>query len=483
VEVKRSFERSFRVSARPHISVRNEFGDIRIRPWNKDEVRMRVEIAARAREVDRAKQLAQDTDPDVQASRNQVTIETRYPGTGRSGPVFLQSNYDFDVPVTSALHLENRFGDIEVSGVEGNVESVCSHGDTRLVGMKGELNVISENGGVSGEDIAGPTRVQAQFGRVNLQNVSGPTSVHSRYAPVVVKSASDRNEIRVSCDSDDVRVILPRGADPNIYVHTSLGKIYSEIPVEVRTVGNSSTAQRTSASPQRIDLSNSMGNVAVTVAGRGARGVGPDRAKPVPRRLKYEETNLAAGSAVKIDNRRGNIKITGWNRNVLGVAGTSIESPAAGTRDAPERIEVRVEQMPDGAQTAYISPTAPSGADLDVKVPERTDLEIVNSVGDVVIDSVTGRFVVANEAGNVKVLTLKPLHHDCSLQTADGNISILIPPGSDVEIVAVAEDGSIDSAIPLEGQVGRHSSSVRGKLGEGTARVELKAKHGRIVIN
>ena len=443
---------------------------------------MRVEIAARAREVEKAKQLAQDTDPDVQASRNQVTIGTRYPNTGRSGPVFLQNNYDLDVPVTSALRLENRFGDIEVSGVEGKVELVSSHGDTRLVRLKGELNVISENGGVSGEDLAGPTRVQAQFGRVNLQNVSGPTSVHSRYAPVVVKSASDRNEIRVSCDSDDVRVILPPGADPNIYVHTSLGKIYSEIPVEVRTVGNSSTAQRTSASPQRIDLSSSMGNVAVTVAGRGAR-VGSDRAEPVPRRLKYEETNLASGSAVKIENRRGDIKITGWNRNVLGVAGTSIESGAAGTRDAPERIEVRVEQMPDGAQTAYISPAAPSGADLDVKVPERTDLEIVNNLGDVVIDSVTGRFVVSNEAGNIKVLSLKPLHHDCSLQTDDGNISILIPPGSDVEIVATAEDGSIDSAIPLEGQVGRHSSSVRGKVGEGTTRVGLKAKHGRIVIN
>jgi hypothetical protein len=228
-----------------------------------------------------------------------------------------------------------------------------------------------------------------------------------------------------------------------------------------------------------------MGTIAITFA--GGAGVDKEHTNGV-RRVERDEISLAPGNTVKIHNKRGGIRIAGWTRNLLGVAGTTSESAVDEPltprgHDATDKIEVKVEQMPDGAQTAHISPAAPGGADLDIKVPERTDLEITSGFGDVVVDSLSGKLVVSAEGGNVKVLNLKPLRHDCSVRTIDGNISILIPPGSDVEIVAEAENGSIDSAIPLTGQVGRRSSSVRGKVGEGAARVELKAKNGRIVIN
>ncbi len=485
VEVKRSFERTFPVSQRPRVAVRNEYGNMRIRPWDRNEVRMRVEVTARAPEVAMARQLAQDTDSDVQATRDQVTIGTGYPSAEGSDPVLLQCDYDIEVPVRSSLHLENRFGDIEIIGIEGRVESVCSHGETRLRELTGELDVVSENGNVLAKRIMGDARIDAQFGRVDLHGVHARATVRSKYGPVIVRPASNESSLDISCDSEDIRVILPADADPNIYVRTTLGKIYSEIPLEVHTVGNNSTARRASASPQRVDLSGSMGTIAITLAG----GAGVDKEHTNgPRRSERDEINLAPGSRVKIDSERGGIRVIGWSRNVLGVAGTTSESAAdkqlaAGDRDVAEKIGVTVEQMPDGAQTVHITPAAPTGADLDIRVPERTDLEITGGFGDVVVDSVSGKLVVSNKDGNVKVLNLKPLRHECSVQTVDGNISILIPPGSDVEIVADAENGSIDSAIPLAGQVGRRSSSVRGKVGEGTTRVELKAKNGKIVIN
>ncbi len=475
-EVKRRVERTFRVSARPRIVVRNEYGNLRIRPTNKDEVTIRVELTARAREVAQAKQLAQDTEVDVQSSPQELTIQTRYPSTQRMGPVLLQSDYDVEVPAKSELHIENRFGDIQISDIEGNIESLCRHGETRLSNVKGDLNVIAENGGVSGQNLTGTTRVDAQFGRVDLQEVSGPTTVHSRYGAVIVKSASTRNSIHIWCDTEDTRLILPPDADPNMSIRTRLGKIYSEIPLDVQTIGDTSTARRISSSPQRIDVFSSMGSVAVTIAGEQPRTV-TQQPGSAPRRIEHGEVNLAPGSLVKVENTGGSIKISASSRNVLAVAATA---------DAPEqaqRIEVTVEQMPDGGQTAHIRPAAPSGADLDIKVPERTNLEIKNSQGDIVVDSVNGRLTAVNDGGNIKILNLKPIRHECSLQATNGNISMLIPPGSHAEISAFAEDGSIDSAIPLEGQVGRYSSSLRGTVGNGTTRVELRAIHGRVVIN
>ncbi len=501
-EFRKRFERNFRVTGRPDISVVNEFGSVRVRPWNRNQVRVRADIIARAPEAAVARQLAHDTIVDAQVSSGRIVIRTRYPDTRRSGQVLIQINYDVSVPARSDLSLENRFGDVDVRGINGRIESVCSHGRTRVEELRGTLKVVSENGDVLGRNLASTTRIDAQFGRVDLREMTGWTTVHSRYGPVTVSSASSECDFQIACDSDDIELILPADADPRMDVHTTFGEIRSDIPLTVQTVGNSSTARRMSNSPQRIDLTSSMGDIAVRLAGRsaaapreipGVPGVGPGE---VPRTaIKYEEFEFARGSVVRIENGRGDIRIAGWGRNVLGVAATKAGEQSARTEvpageQSPTRPEVRVESAPDGAQVAWISPAPVQegvGAGLDIKVPPNTALEITNSNGDVIIDSVYGKLNISNDHGNIKVMNLKPLQQDCSLRCSDGNISILIPEGSQVDISAAAEDGSIESAIPLEGYVSRRKSSLAGSTGEPGAgvdgRVELKVARGRIVIN
>ncbi len=501
-EFRKRFERNFRVTGRPDISIVNEFGSVRVRPWSSNQVRVRADIVARAPEAALARQLAHNTIVDAQASSGLVVIRTRYPDTRRSGQVLVQTNYDVSVPARSDLYLENRFGDVDVRGINGKIESVCSHGRTRVEELRGTLKVVSENGSVLGINLASTTRIDAQFGRVDLREMTGWTTVHSRYGPVTVSSASSECDVQIACDSDDIELILPADADPRMDVQTTFGKIRSDIPLTVQTVGNSSTGRRVSNSPQRIDLTSSMGDIAVKLAGRsadaptgrlpGVLGVGPDE---VPRTaIKYKEVELARGSVVRIESGRGDIRIAGWDRNVLGVAATRAGEPSARTEAPGEQIptipEVRVESAADGAQVAWISPApAEEGvrAGLDIKVPSNTALEITNSDGDAVIDSVYGKLNISNDHGNIKVMNLKPLQQDCSLRCSDGNISLLIPEGSQIDISAAAEDGSIESAIPLEGYVSRRKSSLTGSTGEPGAavdgRVELKVTRGRIVIN
>ena len=501
VEVKKHLEEGFRVSGQPEVSIKNEFGNLRVRPSDRNEVRMRVEIIARARKADQARQLASEVMIHVNASPERVAIETRHPVVQRSEPVLLQSDYDMEVPARSNLRLENRFGDIEVRGIHGKIDTACSYGQTRVEQVNGELNIASENGSVTGTDIAGRTYVNAQVGQVDLQDVSGPTTVRSRYGSVVVKSASVENDLNISSDSDSVKLILPPQADPTMHVHTTRGKIESEIPLSIQTMGNSSTGRRVSErSRQQIELSNSMGDILVT-RDKGAALVpsSPTAAAPVVETEPgfysskvQHELEFAPGNRLTIENQRGTVKVTGWNRNAVGLSATKVVS----SRDRKvaesyaSSIAVRPERIAGGVRISPVVPAAPPGVDmdggridLDVRVPQGADLEIRSGRGDVVIDSVNGKLSVSDGRGNITVMNLKPVQHDWSLRSADGSISVLIPQGSDVEIVAAVKDGSIDSAVPLQGQVGRQDASLRGKVGTGKARVELNAAHGKIVIN
>jgi DUF4097 and DUF4098 domain-containing protein YvlB len=432
---------------------------------------------------------------NVQAGAKRIVVTTQYPDTREWDGVLVQTDYEVSVPARSDLYIENRFGDVDIYGVDGRVESVCSHGQTRVERLSGDLKLVSENGNVMGRSLASETRIDAQFGRVDLREVSGWTTIHSRYGSVTVKASSSDCDVHVTCNSGDIEVILPPDANPRMDVNTTFGTIRSEIPVRVQTVGNSSTARRASNSVQRIDLTNSMGDVTVRLAGSTAPAqmlpMGPDK---VPRPgIKHEVFQLAPGGVVKIEDGQGDIRIAGWDRNVLGVAATDAgeqSTPAAPREKSSKGPEVRVESMPDGTRGAWISPAPVQEgvrAGLDIKVPPNTALEIVNSRGDIVIDSVYGKLNVSNTHGNIKVMNLKPVQHDCSLQCTDGSISMLIPKGSNVEITAETEDGSIDSAIPMQGYVMREKSSLAGSTGKpgaaADARVELKVTRGRIVIN
>jgi DUF4097 and DUF4098 domain-containing protein YvlB len=495
-EFRKRFERNFRVSPRAEISVLNEFGSVSVRPWNGNQVRVRADIIARAPKAARARQLAHDTMVDVHAGAKQIVVTTQYPDTRDSAGVLIQTDYEVSVPARSNLYIENRFGDVDIYGVDGTVESVCSHGQTRVERMSGNLKLVSENGNVIGRSLASETRIDAQFGRVDLRDVSGWTTVHSRYGSVRIGASSSDCDVHVTCNSGDIEVILPPDADPRMDVNTTFGAIRSEIPVRVQTVGNSSTARRASNSVQRIDLTNSMGDVTVRLAGSTAPDrvplVGPDKV-PVPP-IKHEVFQLAPGGLVKIEEGRGDIKIAEWDRNVLGVAATGAGEHSIQPAETPEKNlkgpQVKVGSAPDGTRVAWISPAPVREgvrAGLDIKVPPNTALEIANTRGDIVIDSVYGKLNVSNSHGNIKVMNLKPVKHDCSLRCTDGSISMLIPKGSNVAISAETEDGSIDSAIPMQGYVMREKSSLTGSTEKpGTvpdALVELKVTRGRIVIN
>ncbi len=126
------------VNARPN-------GGIRVEGWERNEVRVRARVSARA-DTDRE---AQALVSEVEVQTGERTVESVGPRTG--GDEWWSVSYRISVPHRSDLSLETLNGGITIVEVVGDLEFETTNGGIRLAGVGGDVRGRTTNGGVAVE--------------------------------------------------------------------------------------------------------------------------------------------------------------------------------------------------------------------------------------------------------------------------------------------------------------------------------------------
>lgn len=165
----------------------------------------------------------------------------------------------------------------------------------------------------------------------------------------------------------------------------------------------------------------------------------------------------------------------------------TVESTSA---DGEFVVDVRV----DG-DTSRVS------ADLDVRVPEGTEMSSVQSEngdvevrgaasvagarsrnGDVTVRDAGPVGSVSTENGDVEADLPAPLPGDVTVRSTNGDVDAWLSPEVDAELVASTENGTVTvSGLDLADRE-ESESEVRGVLGDGTDEVSVSSENGDVTI-
>ncbi len=224
-----------------------------------------------------------------------------------------------------------------------------------------------------------------------------------------------------------------------------------------------------------------------------------------------EETfsfTLDEGGRFGISNVNGSITITGGS-------GDSVEILAIKTADNQKDLdeikiiisdsasEITVETEL-GESNGWWSRGSNSGqVTYKISVPSGTTLDSVETVnGDVVISRVSGKVVaesvngdieISNLVGDVRLSTVNgsieagfdKLEGDQSVkaETVNGRVTLILPDDADCEISADTLNGGINAKdFGLQADKGFVGSNLNGKIGSGSARVNIDTVNGAIKI-
>jgi DUF4097 and DUF4098 domain-containing protein YvlB len=162
-EENNTITRSLTVSKGGRLDLSTEGGDVRVDPWEKNEVLVRV-YGISERDSDRVKIMQEGNNVSVRYRSKWAWI------SGRGHDV----NFQITVPSQYDVQVETSGGDIQLNGtLTGDVKVQTSGGDIRMENIVGNVNAKTSGGDVTMGKVQGNGTLKTSGGDIKAGPVSG----------------------------------------------------------------------------------------------------------------------------------------------------------------------------------------------------------------------------------------------------------------------------------------------------------------------
>jgi DUF4097 and DUF4098 domain-containing protein YvlB len=218
---------------------------------------------------------------------------------------------------------------------------------------------------------------------------------------------------------------------------------------------------------------------------------------------------LTADGRIELDNINGDVHISSWDKNQVKVDAVKY----ADTKERLDEAKIEIESRSDtvSIRTKYPernqswnwgSHNNPASVEYTLTVPRNARLDEIKLIngeldingvsGEVNASCINGRLEAHNLAGRARLSTINGrldarfdqlAGNSVELNSVNGSVELTIPSDSKAELEASTVSGGIDNDFGLH--VNHHQfvgHDLRGELGSGGTRIELKNVNGRIEI-
>lgn len=246
------------------VSLRNQFGKMDIKHWEKNEVKVEARIVVSTQEEAYANtlldmiQVIEKVGPDTLSFKTQIGDEKKGWSTNQSNKMSI--DYTVYLPNTARLVAYNSFGPLEIGDHVGELDIQSSHGSL-VAGKLSNIKSIKVNFGKARISKLGKTEASFSHSSIDIEELTGDISAHVNF-----------------CNSID----LPVGnAVKNIDIKTSHTSIYLLLPKTISGDYDIETTHATASGKGSFELKedkpeNIRGRVTFNHKYTGKLGTGGD---------------------------------------------------------------------------------------------------------------------------------------------------------------------------------------------------------------
>ncbi len=223
------------VRAGARLEVSNFGGEIAVKTWTRNAVRVQASHSSRDRIL-------------IDASDQFVHVKSE----GRRGPSQVV-DYDITVPGWMALNLSGVYTDIKVNGAQNEVTAETVQGEVTVLGgsgtvslksvegavtlenAKGRIDLSSVNETITGRGIAGDISAETVNGDIDLRQIeSANTEANTVNGDITYDGTiKDGGRYRFSTHDGDLRISVPEKANVSVSVSTFNGDFNACFPVQL----------------------------------------------------------------------------------------------------------------------------------------------------------------------------------------------------------------------------------------------------------
>jgi DUF4097 and DUF4098 domain-containing protein YvlB len=205
------------VSAGTRLSVQSLQGDVVVRAWDRNQVRIQASHSSR-------------TQIEARVSESVLRLEPK--GRGMAGAWGGLVDYELTVPVAMAIELQGMGGDVRIEGTRGDVSVNNIEGNITVQGGGGSLTLVTVNGAVSVTGARGRVEARSVSEDVELTDVQGDVTVETVSGDLRM-TRIDARRVEAQTVSGDVTFEGAIRPDGNYALLTHSGDITIAMPEAV----------------------------------------------------------------------------------------------------------------------------------------------------------------------------------------------------------------------------------------------------------
>lgn len=225
IEKRKNVSFSYSISTSDRISISNQFGDVKVSFWDRNEVKVDVVVIANASSAERAANYLSTVDIQGKKENGIVSIKTireecsynynvnRWNNNDKEEKNYLRIDYQVVMPKSNALTLKNSFGnsniptftaDLKIEQSYGNLtaENIdnsmadvkVSFGKAYLKAMKG--NKLNVSYGELYADRIDVEYLYNSFGKINIKEL-GKTQAKLSYSKGIIEKITESAKLKL----------------------------------------------------------------------------------------------------------------------------------------------------------------------------------------------------------------------------------------------------------------------------------------------
>ena len=219
--VTKTIEKTFPYKNGYELNIEGEKAEIVVRTWERDEVKVLLEIVAKHpdREVARTDidKMSYSTEQHGNMIYFRNYLEKKSAGAKPASD--LKAVYTITLPADCPVYLKNNFGLTQVSDLNRELTINSEFSKINLENIRGKLGVTSRFGDIEGRDIDGDVVFATRRSDITLYDIKGNWNINAQYGILkfFTNPSPDLLSLNIEAEKSDVYFFDPQ---PNFYGYT-----------------------------------------------------------------------------------------------------------------------------------------------------------------------------------------------------------------------------------------------------------------------
>lgn len=254
VTKQKDYSKSYPVSQET-LSLKNQFGKMEIRTWDKNEIKVEVKVVVSAQEDAFASSLLDAIQIKDEKTAAEISFRTQI-GDEKKGWSSNQSSkmnidYTVYVPAKAKLKATNTFGPMDLGDYSGEAEITSSHG-TLTAGDLSNLKSLKVNFGKAKIGKLGNTEVNFNHTRIDIEEVTGDLKGTINFCNSIdLPLNSSVKNIELKNSHTSLYLLLPKGNGISYDIATNNATATGKGDIVLEEEKSASPGQRISFRPNR----------------------------------------------------------------------------------------------------------------------------------------------------------------------------------------------------------------------------------------